>query len=140
MLYFAYGSNMNHRQMKERCPNAHFLRRAYLEDYKFVYDGWSKNRKSPVANVILTKGSKTWGGLFDISDGDLVTLDHCEGYPTAYERAKLNIKDDKNNLYKAIVYFRTGKELGKPSKEYRQTITQGARDCSLPEEYTQSFL
>ena len=52
--YFAYGSNMNHKQMKSRCPDSHFLKRAYLEGYKFAYDGYSKTRNGAVANIIET--------------------------------------------------------------------------------------
>lgn len=140
MLYFAYGSNMNHEQMSKRCPNARFLCRAYLENHKFVYDGHSTTRKGPVANVVQENGNKVWGGLFEVNKDNLSALDYCEGYPNSYNRTDLDIKDDEGIIRKAIVYSRTGKDLGKPSKEYREITLQGARDCGLPNEYIQSFL
>lgn len=126
--------------MKERCPTAWFLRRAYLKNYKFVYDGWSTSRKSSVANIVLPDGNQVWGGLFEINEDNLSALDCYEGYPKSYNRAELDVKDDKGTTYKAIVYFRTGKDLRKPSEEYRKIILQGAQDCGLPKEYIQSYL
>ena len=60
--YFAYGSNMNHEQMMLRCPSAIFLKRARLENHKFVYDGYSKKRNGAVANIIKSSGDIAWGG------------------------------------------------------------------------------
>ena len=33
-IYFAYGSNLNRTQMKQRCPNAQFLSVGFLKDYR----------------------------------------------------------------------------------------------------------
>ena len=140
MLYFAYGSNMNHEQMKVRCPGASFLRRAYLDDFKFVYDGYSHMRNGAVANIIQAKGSRVWGGLFEINKANLSALDQYEGHPNSYNRAERDVNDDNDIRYKAIVYCRAGKDLGKPLEEYRKIIIQGARDCDVSEEYIQSSL
>lgn len=61
MYYFAFGSNMNHKQMKERCPNSKFIKRVYLENYKFVYDGYSYTRRGPVANIVESQEEIVWG-------------------------------------------------------------------------------
>ena len=37
MYYFAYGSNLNYKQMNCRCPDNKYIARAYLDNYKFVY-------------------------------------------------------------------------------------------------------
>jgi len=66
MYYFAYGSNMNHKQMKLRCPGSKFKKKVYLAGYKFVYDGYSNTWNGPVGNIIKSKNSKVWGGLFKI--------------------------------------------------------------------------
>ena len=130
---------MSHQQMKERCPSAHFLKRTYLENFRFVYDGNSQKRRGSVANIIKLSGNKVWGGLFEISVDNLATLDYYEGYPTSYNRAELDIKDDTGNSITAVVYFHTNKDLGEPSEQYRKVILQGARDCGLPEEYIKSL-
>jgi len=141
MYYFAYGSNMNHQQMKERCPGSRFLGRAYLKNYKLVYDGYSKVAwKGPVANVIEYPGAWSGVGLFDVSTENITALDVFEGYPTAYDRKELEVFDDKNGAFKAYVYLREGKPAGVPSAKYRGVILAGAADCGLPEEYIKSSL
>ena len=37
MLYFAYGSNLNHFQMKRRCKDSIFLKRYELKGYKLNF-------------------------------------------------------------------------------------------------------
>ncbi|MFH0892460.1 MAG: gamma-glutamylcyclotransferase family protein [Candidatus Falkowbacteria bacterium] len=140
MYYFAYGSNMNRGQMKKRCPSAKFLFRAYLENYKLVFDGYSKNWKGAVANIVPEDGSKIWGGLFEINDDNLAALDCYEGYHSkAYDRKELDTKDDNNKIYEAKVYFRLGEKPGDPSEEYLKVIIRGAGDCGLPEEYQEKL-
>lgn len=143
MYYFAYGSNMNLKQMSERCPGGYiFLKRAFLKGYRFVYDGFSNLRKGAVANIIETgdENDIVWGGLFEIDSKCLSNLDHYEGYPRVYNRKDITVQDDEGNQYKAIVYFRTGKDESKPSESYKKIVINGARDCGLPDEYIEKFL
>lgn len=142
MYYFAYGSNMNHQQMKNRCPNSRFTKRAILERHKFVYDGYARTRNGAVANVIGTgrKDDIVWGGLFKINEDNRSALDCYEGYPIAYDRKEVRVKDDEGNCYTAIVYFRAGRPKSKPSEDYRNIVIQGAKDCNLPEEYIRNNL
>ena len=37
MLYFAYGSNLNHFQMKKRCKDSIFLKKIYLKNFKLTF-------------------------------------------------------------------------------------------------------
>ena len=37
MLYFAYGSNLNHFQMKRRCKDSIFLKKINLKDFKLTF-------------------------------------------------------------------------------------------------------
>ena len=140
MYYFTYGSNMNRKQMGKRCPGSKFLKKVYLGNYKFVYDGFSKNRDGAVANIIESKGDIIWGGLFEISDSNLTALDYYEGYPKAYNRKTVEVKDTTGNVFNAYVYYRIGKNIGIPNEEYRKLIIQGAQDCNLPEDYIKNVL
>jgi len=120
MLYFAYGSNLNHKQMKKRCPNSRFLKRAYLKGYRFVYDGYSSYRKGAVANIVPDSNSAVWGALWEIDEMDLKRLDEYEGYPYEYKRKMIKVRDDDEKEYEAWVYYREGKKKGNPSKQYRR--------------------
>ena len=37
MLYFAYGSNLNHVQMEKRCKDSIFLKKANLKNFKLTF-------------------------------------------------------------------------------------------------------
>ena len=102
MYYFAYGSNLNHKQMNCRCPYSKFVKRVYLVNYKFVYDGYSKKREGAVANVLESADSIVWGGLYEISKSDLENLDKFEGYPNIYNRKELQVEDDQGNIYQLL--------------------------------------
>jgi gamma-glutamylcyclotransferase (GGCT)/AIG2-like uncharacterized protein YtfP len=141
LYYFAYGSNMSHQQMRERCPSSEFVSAVFLQGYKFVYDGWSSKRQSAVANIIASENEDiVWGGLFGINEDNLAALDCYEGYPTTYDRKEVQVKDRKGRIYTAWVYSRMRKERAMPSKEYRNIVVQGAHNCNLPKGYIESVL
>ncbi|MCP4726544.1 MAG: gamma-glutamylcyclotransferase [bacterium] len=121
--------------MNERCPGCKFLKRVFLKDYEFVYDGNSKKQAGSVGNIVKSENSKVYGGLYEITEVNLKALDRYEGYPINYDRMEIEVVDDENNSYKAIVYLRKWKRKGKPSPLYRKVVIMGARDCELPEDY-----
>jgi len=140
MYYFAYGSNLNHKQMNCRCPDNKFSKRAYLDNYKFVYDGHSKNWEGAVANILKSADNIVWGGLYEISKSDLENLDRYEGFPNSYNKDESKVKDDQGNIYKAITYLRIGEKIGIPSDKYKKIIIDGTKDCILPDNYVKKNL
>lgn len=139
IYYFAYGSNMNHTQMKQRCPASKFIKRAFLENHKLVFDGYSNTKNAAVANIVMSSGELVWSGVFQISEKDLTSLDFYEGYPTCYDRREVVVCDDRGEQIRAIIYYRWLRELGQPSSDYMNIIIEGAIQCGLPEEYIQKL-
>lgn len=149
MKYFAYGSNLNHKQMVERCPDSKFLKRAYLDNYRLVYDGYSKRWDGAPANIVESRGDMVWGGVYSISEKDLERLDKCENCNNSkskegicsqcgedlYARKEMVFFDDNGREVRALVYFRTGREESEPSAKYLETVLCGAHDCGLPKNY-----
>ena len=37
MLYFAYGSNLHHFQMKRRCKDSFFIKKINLKDFRLTF-------------------------------------------------------------------------------------------------------
>ena len=37
MLYFAYGSNLNHAQMRSRCEGSKYKKKFMLKEYKLIF-------------------------------------------------------------------------------------------------------
>jgi gamma-glutamylcyclotransferase (GGCT)/AIG2-like uncharacterized protein YtfP len=139
--YFAYGSNMDLDQMKERCGNEFkFVAVVYLEGFKFVYDGYSEKRKGSVANIVECSGEKVWGVLYEITENAEKKLDENEGYPFTYQKRYVTVKDKEGKEYKAFVYLRKPQEIGKPSKDYMNQIIKAAYAHKLPSSYIEKYL
>ena len=62
MLYFAYGSNLSHEQMRERCKNSKYIKNILLEGYKLSFCAINKNYGS--ANIVKKLDSKVPGGIW----------------------------------------------------------------------------
>lgn len=136
MLYFAYGSNMNHAQMAKRCPGFRFVDAACLEGHRFVYDGYFDPLFGSVANIVqISKDDVVWGGLFEITDEHLSALDEYEQYPYSYNRKTVNVITMDGDLMEALVYYREGQSPSEPTGEYREIVANGALDCGLPGKY-----
>jgi gamma-glutamylcyclotransferase len=140
MYYFAYGSSMEHNQMsRERCAGALFLGPARLAGFWFVFDGFSPRWKGAMANVVPSPEDEVWGGLFEITEYHLRSLDQYLGCPKIYTRSifeieRLGMKDK----VKSWVYLREPQAAGFPSKGYLAAVLKGARDCILPESYIET--
>ncbi|ASL13704.1 poly-gamma-glutamate hydrolase family protein [Mycobacterium intracellulare] len=124
-LYFAYGSNLCVRQMARRCPDAADPRPAVLADHD-----WLINQRG-VATVEPLAGNQVHGVLWQISDGDLATLDSAEGVPVRYRRDRLTVHTD-DGPSPAWVYIDHRVTPGPPRPGYLPTIIDGAAQHGLP--------
>lgn len=150
MLYFAYGSNMQFDQMRERCPSARFVCTARLKDHRLAFTRLSKNRHCGVADVLQSTESEVWGAVFQIDETEIGALDKSEGYrpgrlrtDNAYERSELHVEragDVEKPL--AVWTYTVVTKLDpnpKPSQDYKQLILDGARMWRLPALYIQQL-
>ena len=67
MLYFAYDSNLNRKQMLQRCPDSKPRFKATLLKYKLIFAGWSRNWHGGVVSIKPFAGSKVSGAVYEIS-------------------------------------------------------------------------
>ena len=112
MLYFAYGSNLNHFQMKRRCKDSVFLKKINLTNFKLTF-----RSKYRAADIEPKKNSIVPGALFEISKSDEKKLDVYEDYPVLYKKyyftyyGKKKYYDldvayeDYEVLYKNFIYY-----------------------------------
>ena len=132
VYYFAYGSNLNKKQMKELCPDSKPVSIVTLHNYKLVFTGWSRKWRGGVASIKPFRGEKVLGAIYEISEEDLRRLDKYEGYPDNYTRAKVTVTGDLGELIEAITYVKAGPvEETPPSREYSLAIQQGYRDWGI---------
>ena len=76
ILYFAYGSNMNQRQMASRCSGSRLVGPGIMKDFKLVY---RYSSKKPYASIDCQPGSFVPILIWVINENDLKSLDRYEG-------------------------------------------------------------
>ena len=130
MYYFAYASNLNRKQMLERCSDSKPMFVATLHNYKLVFVGWSRQRRGGVASIRTFRGGKVLGAIYEVSAECLTRLDRDEG--SDYQRLNVTVNDEDGEPIEAISYINTRQaEETKPSPEYLSVIQQGYKDWRL---------
>jgi gamma-glutamylcyclotransferase len=133
-LVFAYGSNMNRRQMAARCPGARPVSVATLPDHRLQFVGSSARWGGGVATVRPRRRSKVDGILWRLTDDDLRRLDHFEGYPVVYDREPVLVVDEdgKDRWCSTYVHVRGGAPPAQPSALYLRVILEGYEWAGVP--------
>ena len=131
MLYFAYGSNLHHFQMKKRCKDSVFLKKINLNDFKMTF-----RSKYRAADIEFKKNSIVQGALFEISKSDEKKLDIYEDYPILYKKYYFTYYGKK-----VMTYTMTKKTLFTfPTERYLNIIKQGYKDCKIENNYLNKAL
>ena len=131
MLYFAYGSNLNHIQMKRRCKDSLYLKKINLKDFKLTF-----RSKYRAADIEPKKNSIVQGGLFEISKSDEKKLDAYEDYPILYKKFYFIYYGKKVMTYSMV----KKSEFRFPTDRYLNIIKQGYKDCNLNIKYLKKGL
>lgn len=124
VLYFAYGSNLDEAQMRERCPGALRDLRATLPGHELTFAGFSHRWRGAVASVVRARGRAVAGLLYRIPRAHVMRLDRFEGSPFAYERHTRIVVDERGHRRRAQLYVQPEHDLVRwaPSAEYFATI------------------
>ncbi len=129
MLYFAFGSNLNQKQMKRRCRDSKYIGCYSLQNYKLVFRNYFLG--GGVADVEKKKNSSVLGAIYKISKKDERELDIYEDFPKTY------IKKYFRLLGKKVMFYYMPKKTKHvlPSKRYLNLIIQGYKDCGYRNNY-----
>ena len=129
MKYFVYSSNLNKKQMLERCPDSKPLFTAVLPNFKLIFAGWSRQWKGAVASIRASRGDRVRGAVYEISE---LCLQRLDKYEQGYDRLKVIVFGEDDEPIEAITYIKAGQiQEDQPSKEYLAVIQQGLRDWRL---------
>ena len=126
MLYFAYGSNLNHFQMKRRCKDSIFLKKINLSNFKLTF-----RSKYRAADIEPKKNSIVPGALFEISKSDEKKLDIYEDYPKLYKKYYFYYYKKKVMTYIMVKKTR----FTYPTERYLNIVKKGYKDCKLEKKY-----
>ena len=126
-IYFAYGSNMNDRQMKERCPSAARLGIGHLPNHALCFAGYSACWGGAVASVTPRKDDRASGVLYTLDRDDMIALDGFEGHPFVYVRVLRDIVQRNGARIRAHVYIHREQFRVEPSPAYLSVLRNAYR-------------
>ena len=126
MLYFAYGSNLHHFQMKRRCKDSKYLKKINLKNFRLTF-----RSKYRAADIEPKKNSIVPGGLFEISKSDERKLDIYEDYPILYKKMYFIYNNKKIMTY--TMCKKTS--FAFPTERYLNVVKKGYKDCKLNNKY-----
>ena len=131
MLYFAYGSNLHHFQMRRRCKDSRFLKKINLKNFRLTF-----RSKYRAADIEPKKNSIVPGALYEISKSDEKKLDIYEDFPNLYKKYYFYYYGKK-----VMTYYMVKKSIFTfPTERYLNIVKRGYKDCRLNNKYLKRAL
>lgn len=134
--YIAYGSNLNIRQMKWRCPSARIIGTSKVPDYELLFKG---SKTGSYLTIEPKEGSTVPVAVWEVTERDEIALDRYEGFPNFYYKAEMTlpikgIKLGKVRERTVFVYImHEDRPIGIPSVSYLRTCLEGYDDFGFDE-------
>lgn len=129
-IYGAYGSNLNVKQMKKRCPTAKVIGTTVINNYALIFRG---SGDAAVATLEPAQGKSVPIALWEIQGQDEYHLDRYEGYPDLYRKEILNFNVSSQVKEIMIYLMNEHYPYGIPSSSYINVIQEGYRDHGFDE-------
>lgn len=126
--YIAYGSNLNVRQMRMRCPSARIIGTSVLKDYELLFKG---SKTGSYLTVEKKSGVSVPVAVWEVTAEDEKALDRYEGFPNFYYKKELTlpikgIRTGKIRKRRVFVYImHEDRSIGVPSDFYMDTCLEG---------------
>lgn len=126
--YLAYGSNLNIRQMRMRCPSARIIGTAVIKDYELLFKG---SQTGAYLTIESKLGASVPVAVWSVTDEDEAALDRYEGFPTFYYKKEMRlpikgIKSGKTRTRDCFVYImHEERRIGVPSLAYVSICLEG---------------
>lgn len=126
--YIAYGSNLNIRQMRMRCPNAMILGTASLKGWELLFKG---SKTGSYLTIEECEGGMVPVVVWEVTEEDEAALDLYEGFPTFYYKRDIKlqykgIRTGRRRTVTAFVYImHEERPIGVPSNFYMRTCLEG---------------
>ena len=135
--YIAYGSNLNIRQMRYRCPGAKPIGISAIPDYELLYKG---SKTGAYLTIEPKNGSLVPIAVWAVTADDEKRLDIYEGYPNFYYkkdiRLPVKLASGKIRKVNAFVYImHEERSIAIPSMTYIRTCEEGYRNFGFDVKY-----
>jgi len=138
-IYFAYGSNMLSRRLRERTPSASVIGTGHVEGRRLAFHKVGKDGSAKcdiqAANAVT---DKAYGVLFRVAYSEKGGLDSAEGLGEGYREESLLVRRDDGTQITARAYVATAIEPNlRPYDWYKGLVVAGAMENGLPRAYVE---
>ena len=139
MRYFAYGSNLCSRWLRERTPSAVVVAVAQLNTHvlRFHKVGFRDGSGKVDAFATGTATDVIWGAVYEIATAERPRLDHAEGLGSGYVDKMVEVQST-SGLNLVTAYVASSDAISpniKPYTWYTDFVLDGAIEHDLPLEY-----
>ena len=132
--YFAYGSNMDATQMRQRCPDVEFVSVGTISGWRF------RINTRGVATIVPEDGSTVHGVVWRISKADEQTLDRYEGVSGGlYTKSTAEVRLGNGARLQAFLYLAQDHQAGTARPGYMEGIVAAALSNRFPSEYVEEL-
>ena len=134
----AYGSNLDERRMKARCPSAEAYGTSVINGYRLLF---KRSMTGFYATIEQDANSAVPAVIYRMTLADEARLDRYEGYPDFYYKKELQlsikgIRTGKERLRNAFVYImHEDRAFGIPTRGYVETCMNGYRTFGFDESF-----
>ena len=137
LFYFAYGSNMSVRRLKDRLPAASPRDVAHLHEHELRFHKTGRDGSGKCdAHETGDSRHAVIGIVYKISQADILILDKIEGIGVGYERKTVSLSSQSMGSIKAFTYYATSTDSSLlPFQWYKHHVMVGAREHNLPTAY-----
>jgi gamma-glutamylcyclotransferase (GGCT)/AIG2-like uncharacterized protein YtfP len=133
VLYAAYGSNLDPRQMAHRCPHSPLRGTGWLTGWRITFggEGWD----GALPTLVEDPGSQIFVALYDVTDADEASLDSWEGADQGlYRKVRVRVATLEGEQL-AWVYVLDDFEGGTPSALTLGVLADAAEAAGAPADY-----
>jgi gamma-glutamylcyclotransferase len=136
MHYFAYGSNLDTDQLRERVGTFGTIGKAVLGGYRLEFNKRSKCDGSAKANLASDSGTRVEGVVFELDEPQMKKLDVAE---KGYHRVVVSLE---GAAQEAVTYIANDDMIDDdllPTRDYLDMIIKGAERFGLSEFYRKNI-
>ncbi len=149
--YFAYGSNLNTDQLKERGVSIKSSQKVKLPEWNLAFTIYSDSWGGGVGDILPSKDEIVEGVVYRIDRESVRQLDHYEGRNLKddmevgmYRKQYIPVKMEDG--WRTVLTYVVNRSIEhklkvnlKPSEEYMDTIISGAREHELSDHYIEKL-
>ena len=137
-LYFAYGSNLCTRRLRERVPSVTFRAAGFVPEHTLRFhkrgrDGSGKCDCQESASTV----DCVWGAIFVLDPAERERLDQAEGLGYGYDEKHVVVQTEDGPI-RAFCYVAARSYIDAsllPYTWYKDFVVMGAGEHHLPEQY-----